>query len=114
MQTETRDASPNPEVLEEMVRRIRATTNPLRIILFGSAARGEMGPHSDLDLLIVVPDGNDCLAIAQTLYSRLRGLGYAKDILVVQQSDLEKHGDNPYLIYHTALTEGKDLYRAAS
>src|SRR6266545_6607399 len=113
MQTETRGKSPKPEILEELVRRISAAVTPLRIILFGSAAWGEMGPHSDLDVLVVVADGHDCIATAQTLYRQVRGLGYATDILVVQQSDLEKYGDNPYLIYHTALTEGKDLFRAA-
>lgn len=55
-----------------------------------------MGPNSDLDLLIVVPNGSDCRALARTLYRRLRGLGYAKDILVVQESDVENHGDNPF------------------
>lgn len=113
MQTE-KPTSPDPAVLEEMVHRIAEAVQPLRIILFGSAARGEMGPSSDLDVLVVVPNGNDCLALAQLLYRRLRGLGYAKDILVVQQSDLEQYGNNPYLIYHTALTEGKELYHAAS
>lgn len=39
-------------VLGEIVRRIVAVAEPDRIILFGSAARGQMGPHSDLDLLV--------------------------------------------------------------
>lgn len=39
---------------------------------------------------------------------------YAKDILVVKQSDFQRHQENPNLIYHTAVTTGKELFRAAS
>lgn len=105
--------SPDPRILDELVRRITAAVHPLRIILFGSAARGTMGPDSDLDVLVIVSDNHDCRALAKTFYRRLRGLGFAKDILVVRQSDVEAYGDNPYLVLHTALTEGKELYHAA-
>ena len=40
------------------------------------------------------------------------GLGFAKDIVVVTESDLERHGSNPYLIIKPALGEGKELYHA--
>jgi predicted nucleotidyltransferase len=105
---------PEREVLDELVRRIVAAVQPLRIILFGSAARGEMGPHSDLDVLVVMPDGCDCLSVSQFLARCLGGLKYAKDILVVEQRHVEQYGNNPYLILHTAMTEGKELYHAAS
>jgi predicted nucleotidyltransferase len=41
------------ETLQEIVRRIVAAVRPEKIILFGSAAREEMGPDSDLDLLVI-------------------------------------------------------------
>jgi predicted nucleotidyltransferase len=47
----------DPQLLDGLVRRIVQAVHPLRIILFGSAARGQMGPHSDLDVLVVMPDG---------------------------------------------------------
>jgi uncharacterized protein len=106
--------APDPAILDEMVRRMVETVHPLRIVLFGSAARGEMGPDSDLDTLVVMLDGCDCRAIAKTLIGRLRGLGCATDVVVVRQTDVELHGDNPYLVIHTALSEGKELYHAAS
>jgi hypothetical protein len=106
--------SPDREVLDELVRRIVAAVQPLRIILFGSAARGEMGPNSDLDVLVVMPDGCNCRALSQMLAGCLGGLKYAKDILVVEQRDVEQYGNNPYLILHTAMTQGKELYHAAS
>ena len=108
-----RNRSPDPAVLDDVVARILAAVPARRILLFGSAARGEMGPHSDLDLLVVVPDGHNTLHVAQALQGRMRHLGYATDILVAQESDLEQYGDNPYLIYHTALTEGKELHHVA-
>src|SRR5271157_2556606 len=101
-------------LLNEMVRRIVESVHPQQITLFGSAARGEMGPDSDLDVLVVMPDGCDRLEVTQTLHCRLSDLGMAKDIVVVQASDVEQYGRNPYLIIHSALSEGKELYRAAS
>ena len=41
------------DTLNAIVTRIVDVADPEKIILFGSAARGEMGPHSDVDLLIV-------------------------------------------------------------
>src|SRR3954469_3922444 len=105
---------PAPAILDELVRRTVQAVHPMRIILFGSAARGEMGPNSDLDVLVVMPDGCDRLAVTQTLHCRLSGLGIAKDFVVVQASDVEQYGRNPYLIIHSALSEGKELYHAAS
>ncbi|MBI2192730.1 MAG: nucleotidyltransferase domain-containing protein [Planctomycetes bacterium] len=48
---------PDPEVLKDLVRRILGVAHPVRTIPFGSAARGEMHENSDLDVLVVVPDG---------------------------------------------------------
>ena len=41
------------EVLEKIIQRIVEVAQPEKIILFGSAARGTMGRHSDVDLLVV-------------------------------------------------------------
>ena len=101
---------PDPQVVDEIVGRIVDAVQPLRIVLFGSAARGEMGPDSDLDILVVMPDGSDRLATAATLHRRLRGLRCAKDIVVVVQSDVELLADNRYRVIHTALTQGRELY----
>jgi len=106
--------SPDPKMLDELVRRTVEAVHPLRIVLFGSAARGAMGAHSDLDALVVVRDGSHCLAAMQTLHGSLSELGIAKDIVVVQASDVERYGRNPYLIIHSALSQGKEVYRAAS
>jgi predicted nucleotidyltransferase len=100
------------DLLEEVTRRIVEVARPTRIVLFGSAARGAMGPHSDIDLLVVMPDGVHRRRMAQEIYGVLAGLGVAKDVVVVTESDVKKYGRNPSLVLYTALREGKDLYRA--
>lgn len=103
---------PDKRVLDEMVQRIIKTVNPRRIILFGSASRGEMGPDSDLDVLIVMPDAVHRRRTAQMIYKSLRGLGFAKDVVVVTESDVRDHGDNPSLVLCPALQQGTELYHA--
>lgn len=101
------------DLVDEAVRRIVEEAQPLRIVLFGSAARGELHPDSDLDLLVVMPDEADRLAVAYRLHRCLRGLGCARDIVVVLDSEVAAQRDNPSLIVHTALTLGREVYRAA-
>ena len=105
---------PDPAILDELVRRTVESVHPLRIILFGSAVRGAMGPNSDLDALVVMPNQSDCRGVTKILVRRLRGLGCAADILVVCQSDIDQHGDGPYPGLRSALTEGREIYSAAS
>jgi len=101
---------PDAQLLDELVRRIVDAVHPLRIILFGSAARGEMGPDSDLDVLVVMPDGAHWRETGQLIYRHLLGLGFATDVVVVTQSDIERYVSNPYMIISPALDEGKELY----
>lgn len=49
--TEKRTVS--PETLRQIIERVVEVAQPEKIILFGSAARGEMGPNSDVDLLVI-------------------------------------------------------------
>ncbi len=105
--------APTPELIEEIVRRLTKAVRPLRVILFGSAARGEMGPDSDVDLLVVVPDGTRRRDATRKAFRALSGLGIAKDVIVVTQSDLEEFGENPALVIKPALEEGREVYHAA-
>jgi predicted nucleotidyltransferase len=95
--------------LDEIVRRIVEVATPDRIILFGSAARGEMGPHSDVDLL-VVKSGAHRRRLAQAIYRRLIGVRYAVDVIVVTPEDIEKYKDSFALVIEPALREGKVVY----
>ena len=103
---------PDPQVLDDLVRRIVEVAHPRQIILFGSAARGDMGPNSDLDVLVVVPDETPRRQTTQTIYRHLIGLGAAVDVVVATESDLLQYGDNFSLVYYPALREGRAIYAA--
>ena len=97
-------------VLQEIVGRIVDEAHPLRIIVFGSVARGEQGHESDVDLLVVMPEGTHRRITAQMLYQKLRGIRVPIDLVVTTESDLERHKDNPGLVYRIILKEGRVLY----
>lgn len=97
----------------ELSRRIAEAVGPTQIILFGSAARGEAGPQSDLDVLVVMPDGVHRGKTSQEIYRTLWGFGIATDVVVVTESDVVKHRDDPFVVIKQALEEGRELYRAA-
>jgi predicted nucleotidyltransferase len=99
------------EILQEIVRRIVAAVQPEKIILFGSAARQEMGPDSDLDLLVIKSCKNR-RETARRIRRRLIGIGVPKDIIVATPQDIERYKDTIGLIYRPALREGKVLYAA--
>lgn len=105
------DAALNTEI-KRLVDTIVAEIHPLRIILFGSAARGEATPQSDIDLLVVVPNGTHRLHTMQQLYAGIHGVGVPYDILVATPLDLERHAQTPGLIYRDVLREGRELYAA--
>jgi len=97
-------------VLDDIVRRIVEVAQPERIILFGSAARGEMGPHSDLDLLVIKAGEINRVDVAQDIYMNMFGAGHAVDIIVATPEDIERFGDSPYLVYMPALRDGQVIY----
>jgi len=99
-------------VLDEIVRRIVAVAQPERIILFGSAARGEMGPGSDVDLLVIKSDVSSRLRLAQQIERRLYGVPIGTDIIVVTPEDVRKHGHKVGTIIGPALREGREINAA--
>ncbi len=100
--------TPLDRLVDEIVERVK----PLRIVLFGSAARGDVGVRNDLDLLVVVQDGTHRRETAQKLYREISGIGVPFDLVVATRGDLERHADNKGLIYRTALQEGREVYAA--
>jgi predicted nucleotidyltransferase len=97
------------ELLDEVIRRIVEVTDPEKIILFGSAMRGELGPNSDLDLL-VVKSGVHRRQLTQAIYMNLFGVGQAVDVVVVTPEDIERYKDSFALVIEPALREGKVIY----
>jgi uncharacterized protein len=105
--------SVNQASLDEIIRRIVEVAAPDRIILFGSAARGEMGPHSDLDLLIIKSGDFHRRNLAKQIYTNMRDIDYAVDIVVVTSEDVERYRDSHALVIKPALREGRVIYDAA-
>jgi len=96
--------------LPEVIRRIVQTSDPEKIILFGSYARGSSGKDSDLDLLIILSKTDHQRRESIRIRRALRGLLTPVDILIATLEQLERLGDTPGLIYRSALREGKVLY----
>lgn len=96
-------------ILQEIVRRVVEVAAPEKIILFGSAARGEMGPDSDVDLLVVKSTAYR-RKLAQTIYKNLLGLTQPVDVVVVTPADLERYASSPALVFESALREGRIVY----
>lgn len=101
-----------PGMLDEIVHRVVDAAQPEKVLVFGSAARGEMGSESDVDLL-VVKSGADPLEVARRIYRHLFGVGAAVDVVVVTPEDLERYRESPGLVIKVALAEGKVVYDAA-
>ncbi len=99
------------ETLHEIIRRIIEVAQPDKIILFGSAAREEMGPNSDIDLL-VIKSGANRLELTGQIYRHMHGVGEAVDIVVVTPEDVERYRNSHALVIAPALREGKVVYAA--
>ncbi|RLA84375.1 MAG: nucleotidyltransferase domain-containing protein [Deltaproteobacteria bacterium] len=99
----------NSDLLKEVIKRIVEMAQPDKIILFGSAARGRMGPSSDLDLL-VIKAGVHRRQLAQAIYRNFIGVGFPVDIVVVTPEDIERYKNSVGLIVESALREGKVVY----
>jgi len=97
------------KTLREIVHRIVEVAQPDRIILFGSAARGKMGPNSDVDLLVVKSNVHR-RKLAGEIYMSLIGIGQAVDVVVVTPEDIERYGNCPALVIEPALREGRVVY----
>jgi predicted nucleotidyltransferase len=99
-------------ILADIVGRILNVVKPRQVFLFGSAAHGHMHDNSDLDLLVVVPNGLHRRKTAQSIYRNLVGVGHAADIVVVTEDDVKRsHEGDGYVIW-SALTEGRLVYAA--
>ena len=96
--------------VQALVDQIVAEADPLRVILFGSRARGTARPDSDIDLLVVMPDGTDRRRAMVQIASRLPIGNVDVDLLVTTPETLDRHRDNPGLVYRTILRSGRDLY----
>jgi len=100
--------------VQEMVRRLAEAVRPERIILFGSHARGDAGPDSDVDLLVIAPSELPSWRRTPPLYQLLAGAGLPKDLLWYTPEEVaEWQGVRSHFLTR-ALREGQVVYEKAS
>jgi len=99
-------------LIEEAGRRLAAAAPEADIILFGSRARGEASPDSDLDLLVIEPDFSRRGEEYVRLRKELRGLDVAIDLLVYRRREAEQWRNVPGTFLNRALGEGRVLVGA--
>ena len=101
-------------LLERMVQAIVDEVEPEQVILFGSRARGDARPDSDVDLVIVEAEpfgpGRDRRAEAVRLYRALVDFRVSKDILVYSRDEVAYWRDSLNHVLARALREGRLLY----
>jgi len=98
------------EKLREIIRRIVRVAQPEKIVLFGSAARGEMGPNSDVDLLVIKRGEYHQGHLTGEIYMNLHGVGQAVDVILVTPEQVERYRDTHCLVIAPALRQGREVY----
>lgn len=98
------------ELITEIVTRIVEVANPTRIILFGSHARGDADPDSDIDLLVVVEETDSRRELAIKARTALREVRHPFDIIIAEEEDIKFYGDTPGTVIYPALREGVVVY----
>lgn len=83
---------------------------PLKIILFGSHARGEATAHSDIDLLVVFSTLSNYRQMTIAIREKLSDLPVAKDIVVTTPQEIAEYGNMVGRVLRPALREGKVIY----
>jgi predicted nucleotidyltransferase len=99
--------------IKRISQRLAREFEPERIILFGSHARGEAGPDSDIDLLVIMPLKNarrDKAGVEVAMRLAVHDIKHPKDIIVMTPQEVEQQQRLPGNIARPALQEGKTLY----
>ncbi len=106
-----------PEVIQEIVDAFVRVANPRKIILFGSHARGDAGPDSDLDFLVIEDEpfgrGRSRHQEWLRLYRSLRGMAVPVDILVYSSEEVRKWTRSVNHVVADAVGEGTVIYDRA-
>ena len=98
------------EQLSLAIERLVEKFHPQRIILFGSHARGTADERSDVDLLIISTFKEKRRNLQVEMDRTLRGIGFARDIILMTPEEFERDKEIPGTIARPATQWGKVLY----
>jgi uncharacterized protein len=96
-------------LIAQAAQRLSDAAPNAQVILFGSHARGEAGPNSDLDFLVVEPSVDDTAHESVRLRRTLRGLGLFADVVVISEREAEQWREVRGSLIHTAFSEGRPV-----
>jgi predicted nucleotidyltransferase len=102
-----------PIGIDNAIKKIVDRFHPVKIILFGSYARGAAGPDSDVDLLVVMDVKDSKRRQAVEIDLALSDRTFPLDLIVVTPEEFEKYRDIVGHILYPAIREGKIFYDAA-
>lgn len=102
------------ELLKKTIDRILSLSDPEKIVLFGSHARGDAGEGSDVDILIIKESNIPRYKRGVPFRLKLKGLFPSKDIVVYTPEEVEEWSEVPNAFITTILREGKVLYEKGS
>ena len=100
--------------ISEMVRRMVERTSPARVILYGSYAREEADPDSDIDLLVLFEARDNRREIVTALYESIRDISVPKDILIATTAEYERFRSVVNTTFYDIGEDGKVLYERAA
>jgi predicted nucleotidyltransferase len=100
------------QTLKGVVKRLVDGFQPHRIILFGSQARQTADKRSDVDILVICPINGSRRELMVAMDRALKGLGIARDIIVLTPEEFETDRQIPGTVARPAALEGRVLYES--
>jgi uncharacterized protein len=100
----------NAGAIREIVQRIVTTADPLKVILFGSRARGDSRPDSDFDFLVIRPSSEPRHRRAAPIYTALADIPVEVEVMVYTPLEVLEWAEVPEAFVTTAVREGQLLY----
>lgn len=106
--------APTEADISRIVGLIVDAVQPLSVVLFGSAARGEQRDGSDLDFMVVVPEGVDRRETARSLYRVMyhHRIMVPTQFVVANPSGYEAHKNTIGMVYRDIQRDGREVYAA--
>ena len=97
-------------VLNDITTKIVEKFDPVKIILFGSFARGNSHKWSDLDIMVVFENVDDCSEKAVKIMNHISDIRFSKDIVVVTKKEFVENKNETGYVYYYANKYGRVLY----